>query len=777
MARLNEPQPPPLESLDALKRRFIRQNREIARANSTQSLRIRNLEAETSRLLSENISLREQNINLQNAAGKNQTTCLLDNVTAVKDELQAKVKELSSLIEGLGGIHNVVQGTNLSQRSENVHRKPAKQSPEQRQWKNAFALSDATGNQDGKLPAIVEGKAFPRRTLDAEELLGIVSDPANSTESPDLGPPPIAHFVEEDPIKFDPGQRPTERRARLDGADEETFALPANLETRKKRRDSITIPKSKSSSRFELKATQPPGNVPNPAEATLAQPLKAGAKRKLDVRDDKQRTDTTSDAEPDGFQFNRRTGPSNESNQKATPNSIDSKVSRKISQDLATARGVMRDKHKPTPELSQVPERRALGPKSVNADPSSPLKKNSATITDKIADLKKDAAKKAGSRERNRDRIPTVTAFNPQKAHEQAQEPVDIHADDVEIPPETPAGLDLLSPGSSKPSTARPESRDTPPPPDLNPSTSTAGGANVGGRAARRASASVNYAEPRLNVKMRRPTKELMDAVSGSQRGSILKADSGRAESEGVVETGRIRTVVIKKEEGRDQSWKTLPPAVVEQEQFNHEPASPLGVKTGAISEDLPASVMMQRRRRTSVMHQNQRVTESEKVASASAAAISALVNGSKKGKEQGPRTGVMTLDEAMEKLDIYEFHESSPHESGYGAKVDREALAVTRSSRRHSALPNAMAQASLNTNVEMEAAKAEKSPETAQTSPDGIDEIEKRKQDPPKVAEDLVSNGVKELRAAKSVIGIGNGIEPSGRAERAALRRRSMML
>ena len=57
-----------------MKRRFIRQNREIARVNSTQSLRIRNLEAEISRLLAENIALREQAINSAQEADRWRTS-------------------------------------------------------------------------------------------------------------------------------------------------------------------------------------------------------------------------------------------------------------------------------------------------------------------------------------------------------------------------------------------------------------------------------------------------------------------------------------------------------------------------------------------------------------------------------------------------------------------------------------------------------------------------------------------------------------------------------
>src|SRR2546421_7443136 len=139
MARLNDP-PVPTESIDAcmlpkhsasnsdldltiwflkyafanrmliamspsVKRRFIRQNREIARVNSTQSLRIRNLEAEISRLLAENISLREQAINgAQEAERWRSSHKLITEVGQLKDKLESRLSEVSALVTELGSL-------------------------------------------------------------------------------------------------------------------------------------------------------------------------------------------------------------------------------------------------------------------------------------------------------------------------------------------------------------------------------------------------------------------------------------------------------------------------------------------------------------------------------------------------------------------------------------------------------------------------------------------------------------------------------------------------
>ena len=165
-----------------MKRRFVRQNREIARlveyfplaltgipsddvlyrVNSTQSLRIRSLEAETSRLLSENIELREEAIRLRHELDKSRRW---NNVASVKSKLEDKLAELGYLVNELGSVQNgdVNDSSPLRKR---VERASSKRSPDQKNWKNALTLSEVTGGQDGRLPPIVEDKYFPRKTLE-----------------------------------------------------------------------------------------------------------------------------------------------------------------------------------------------------------------------------------------------------------------------------------------------------------------------------------------------------------------------------------------------------------------------------------------------------------------------------------------------------------------------------------------------------------------------------------------------------------------------------------
>lgn len=135
----------------------MRQNREIARVNSLQSLRIQSLEAELSHLLKENAALKEQVISLTHDAEKYAAgRAFHKEIHQCKDKLAAKVSELNKLVSELGLIpesfmkktaHLEAEGE--TQRSTDPNRRPT------------------TWNDNGdKLPTIMEDKYFPRRTLE-----------------------------------------------------------------------------------------------------------------------------------------------------------------------------------------------------------------------------------------------------------------------------------------------------------------------------------------------------------------------------------------------------------------------------------------------------------------------------------------------------------------------------------------------------------------------------------------------------------------------------------
>lgn len=128
-----------------------------------QSLRIRSLESEVSHLLAENVSLREQVINLTQEIERLEAAKLLhDGVYEIKGRLDAKLAELNSLVADLGTLPRKAGrlGGGKSEQSD----RPKATAPNSR-----LRMTDSDYHaevDDGKLPAILEDKYHPRRTLE-----------------------------------------------------------------------------------------------------------------------------------------------------------------------------------------------------------------------------------------------------------------------------------------------------------------------------------------------------------------------------------------------------------------------------------------------------------------------------------------------------------------------------------------------------------------------------------------------------------------------------------
>jgi hypothetical protein len=124
---------------------------DIARINSQQSVRIRNLETEGARLLAENLSLREQVINLQHVLDTQSSRPSLENI-----KLEAKIQELGNLVAELGQMNAV--GVDAPCKTQTA----VKRSAEERQWRSGLCLQEVENNM---LPTITEGKSYPRKTM------------------------------------------------------------------------------------------------------------------------------------------------------------------------------------------------------------------------------------------------------------------------------------------------------------------------------------------------------------------------------------------------------------------------------------------------------------------------------------------------------------------------------------------------------------------------------------------------------------------------------------
>lgn len=128
-----------------------------------QSLRIRTLESDVSRLLAENISLRERIITLDQEVEKSNSVPFIgDGVNEVKGKLAAKLEELGSLVGELGTLPQVMKRppTSTVQPETSEHTSLERPNPPRQ------PLFGAEGYDDGRLPVILEDKYYPRRTLE-----------------------------------------------------------------------------------------------------------------------------------------------------------------------------------------------------------------------------------------------------------------------------------------------------------------------------------------------------------------------------------------------------------------------------------------------------------------------------------------------------------------------------------------------------------------------------------------------------------------------------------
>ena len=556
----------------------------------------------------------------------------------------------------------------------------------------------------------------------ANELQGIFTETGNLTDSPDLGPPPIAHFEEGEAVKLE-----TDPQSLRSPSKQATPAeLTKDLESRRRRRESIHRGGANGENH-----TIPEQGQNEEEDSTRSIGLKTGSKRKLNTRDSEQ--EQLPQSSNDGGRFNR---------QPIRDNPDGSDLSSKHQEKMRNGARVLKTEKSITKVADTKPRsahgvRKVLAPKSVNTDPQSPAKHMHVTAKGRTQGDKDDIVRRVRSRKEVKDR---GTLGVP---HTEILDIKDIEGHNV--PPKTPVpdGLDLFSPTISDPSEPRPERGDTPPPPDLGPDSGT----GSFGRSSRRSRGSVSYAEPNLRDKMRRPTKDLIDAVGAADRARNSKHEGGISSLATQLEALKIK---LEESSGAHPKWETKPiqDSRSQQERQRAETNSPLGNKATLPAAALPASVVTDRRRRASSLVRKEGDAERQPD-SGSAAAIAALSSLSERGaRDHGPThhgevsTGA-AYHETSERTSIFDFTSSSPEIS----KPEGPAK-PSRVSRRHSSVP-----------VGREPGKASIT-------------VSRRKGEP---MENIQNDKGAKDRGPKNVVS-PDAIE-SGSLGRAASRRRSMMV
>ncbi|KAK1988246.1 shugoshin [Colletotrichum cereale] len=547
MARLNEP-PVSADSIDTLRRKLLRQNRDLAKANAIHLARIKNLEADYSRCLSDNIELNGRIIGLEKELENSNARRIADHALDIRSRLETQLMDCMSLIASLGQEpptkrHASPRGRRIS-RASLSHRSPPQRRPPREPTKD----TEARALQEGRLPPIAENKSYPRATLDREQILALCSeaadttDTADTTDSPELGPPPLSRFVDTDSVDIGSPRQP------LDAVEPETAhsspmlspspapapqPTPAPKTTNKPEKIVIVRPDpTPTSEKAPTEAKRSPAEDPILPPIVPQTTAKVGSKRKYSLGDDTSKTSKSiaelpKPKEPEGRPATAREQPSGQT-----------------LKELANRRREARERMS-----APVNSRKPLSAKSTNDDMTSPVK-NAKAGTDHGKAPEKP--KPRAARERAAQKI---------KEEAEPESPVEVSAASppppapvIEVLPSTETvhtEAVLLSPASPEPTSRMNLSsvRDTPPPTDISSHGETS-------RPSRRARAAVSYAEPNLRDKMRRPTKELFDAVTGQTR---YLQRSGSVNTEQLLTEG---VVVVKRESGDEGSWKQISAAM-----------------------------------------------------------------------------------------------------------------------------------------------------------------------------------------------------------------------
>lgn len=400
---------------------------------------------------------------------------------------------------------------------------------------------------------------------------------------------------------------------------------------------------------------------------------------------------------------------------------------------------------------------------SANTDPTSPIKLSKTAANEKFSGEKEKIPIKLQGRSRVKDK--------PQKnlgTLSKEQAPMDnvildtkIENDSV-VPPSPHNNPSPESPGLQH---ARQTSRDTPPPSNLQVDTADTGGFETAGRSTRRPRGSVSYAEPNLRAKMRRPTSDLIDAVTTVERAHSLTASKSK-EFDPSDESAHV--VKKESEEDPDNVWKIgTSDGTHDQGQEGIDKPKEVFQMNPATTVELPTVGIADRRRRTvGYKEREDERSEQEKPSlhPGASSAIATLMAGSQRSirREEEKKT----KDVPRETKEIYDLNASSPTEA-----LEKDIAA--------------------NGNVTNGVGK------TDSFSKDALAPHPRRKERERATLgmQGAIRDGtatISELKSSRSIAaGLGQqqqhqqqqqqqqeeGLLPSSRAERLAVRRRSMMI
>ncbi len=140
----------------------------LVKSNARQSLQIQRLHGECSRLLSENLDLRGQILNLETQLEESHTRRVADHALEIKSKLEAQFAEMASILATLGVEPPRKRHSPpvlIRRRVAKTRVFPSATSPPRSRSRTMPQDSEALAFKEGRLPPIQETKSYPRATL------------------------------------------------------------------------------------------------------------------------------------------------------------------------------------------------------------------------------------------------------------------------------------------------------------------------------------------------------------------------------------------------------------------------------------------------------------------------------------------------------------------------------------------------------------------------------------------------------------------------------------
>lgn len=146
-----------------VRKKLLRQNRELARQNSILSQQLRAALHDAQQQLNQKLELASRVIELEQQIERNASQRIADHALDVRARLEAQLLDCMSLLDDIGQEppRKKRQSTRISKSRPSI----VQRSPPRRRLAETEKEAEDRAVLEGRLPPVYEAKSYPRRTL------------------------------------------------------------------------------------------------------------------------------------------------------------------------------------------------------------------------------------------------------------------------------------------------------------------------------------------------------------------------------------------------------------------------------------------------------------------------------------------------------------------------------------------------------------------------------------------------------------------------------------